>query len=576
MLELPPKGSPERAVFQDRMLNDTGFMCRNVLGMDTDHDPTTAVVSDEGQGGIRSYGPHQIATAFMDDQHVERCVGVDGRLAPLDRDVQYRVVCLPRFTYKSSRALGLIVRLLLRWPNISIMSCMATKTDAKSRVLKVREILETNPIITELFGDVSGSHWEQGSFITSLRTSKTTLSPSLWAASPDIGLAGHRPDFVLLDDVSNEKTSTDAMKAKVVRFLQSVIALQGRSTKFLMLCTPWYDGDGYSWTQKSKWNTLNNLDAGVDLVRDEAGMPFVKLPEGKTEARWPNLTVEFLQRYLDGGVTPEFFTAQFLLRSISSIDPHFKKAQFQPIAWNGTFGDLSGFQLVDVAPSGNPDGDQNVILYVGMDERFLYLLDGEVGYWKQAEFCERHVAMLARWQGRVRHQGEVWEKGQTYYGYTEEIARLCRQRGVRHHILKAVTRNATSQSKIARILGLPVRFQTYRVKVVDTMPRTWNNGTEHKPFWVSDGEIDPITKMRLPEGELVDQFVRFPHHSKRDIPDCLSLVDAMDETNNRRVCFHVPPAATQVPQEQMSPTEADEPLLRLGSYSRFVARFRNR
>jgi hypothetical protein len=249
---------------------------------------------------------------------------------------------------------------------------------------------------------------------------------------------------------------------------------------------------------------------------------------------------------------------------------------FQPVAWNDTFRQLSGFMLSDTAPAGSPSGDQNVLFYVGMDDRFLYLLDLEVGYWKQSEFCDRYVAMLARWQGRVRHQGDVWEKGHTFYSYVEQIRMLCAQRGVRFNLLHAVTRNATSQSKPARILGLPVRFQTNRVKVVDTMPRFWNNGTEIKPLFIPEGSIDPISKMRLPEGELVDQFVRFPHHPKLDIPDCLTLVDAMDETNNRRVCFHVPPAAAMLPQEVQRTTEADEQFLRMGSYSRFVARFKGR
>jgi hypothetical protein len=554
------------------MLSDTGFFCRNVLGMNTDRDPYTSVISQEGEGGIRASGPHQQATEFMDEQHADRPAGT-----PMTRDIQYRVLAMPRFTYKSSRALGLICRLILRHKNISIMSCMASKRDAEERVLKVREILETNPIIQELFGDPVGKPWKSDQFVTAWREDKTILSPTLFAASPQTGIAGHRPDFVLLDDVSNEKTCTDLQKAKVVRFIESAIATQGRTTKFLMICTPWYEGDGFSWAQKANWKMLAHLDAGVDIVRGEDGMPDLALPPGKTETRWPNLPIEFLRRQLHGGVTPEFFTSQFLLRTVNSVDPHFQATQFQPVAWHESFSRLSGYLLCDVAPSGSPSGDQNVLMYVGLDERFLYILDCEVGYWKQSEFCERYVNMLARWQGRVRHRGDVWEKGQCYYAYTESIKTLATQRHVRFEVLHADQRNSTSKSKEARILGLPVRFQTQRVRVcTTTVPRTWNTGTRVECLFDAEGETDVRTRMKIPAGEMVDQFVRFPGHPKKDIPDCLSLIDAMDEKANRRVCFFVPPEASTLPQEVMRTAEADEQFLKMGSAQRFFAKFSKR
>src|SRR5262245_61159762 len=200
------------------MLSDTGFFCRAVLGMDTDEDPTI-FVSERGQGGIRSYGPHQVATEFMDEQHVELPPGI-----VLSKEMQYRVLAMPRFTYKSSRALGLCCRLILRFPNISIMSCMATKREAEERVLRVREILETNPIIRELFGDPKTEPWQRDHFVTAWRRNKTIFSPTLFAASPQVGIAGQRPDFVLLDDVTNDKTNTEVQQKKAIAFIESSIA----------------------------------------------------------------------------------------------------------------------------------------------------------------------------------------------------------------------------------------------------------------------------------------------------------------------------------------------------------------
>lgn len=107
MSRLPPAGTPERTWFIRQMLTDTGFFCRNVLGMHTDRDDKGNATSDIGKGGVRDWGPHQEFIQFIDDDSIKESV-----------------ILAPRFSYKSSMVQGFILRKILAHPNIAILLYM--------------------------------------------------------------------------------------------------------------------------------------------------------------------------------------------------------------------------------------------------------------------------------------------------------------------------------------------------------------------------------------------------------------------------------------------------------------------
>lgn len=558
MIRLPPRGTDARHLFVRRALNDTGFFCRNVLGMDTDRDPTTKVQSDEGKGGIRDHGPHEEITNALDD-----------------RSVQYSVTWAPRFIYKSSRAEGFITRNILHpdQPNISILSVMATKEAASERVDKVRHILTENPIITELYGDLRGPMWRQDRFITRLRTDKGIFSPTLSSASPQVGLAGGRYDLVVVDDITNELTISEVQLAKGKKFLESALALQGRNTLYRMIATPWDEEDASHWAIRMGWKACTHLDAGVEVIRLDDGTIDIKGSEQFPNGRWPNLPVEFLRRYAKGGISFETFMSQFMLRCVKGSAPNFSRAQFHPVAWNDGMRELTAYLLCDTAPRGSPGGDLNVLMMVGIDPRgSVFILDCEVGYWTMYDFVEKYLEMIARWSGRVMYRGEVWEEGKDYLSYAEHIGVRARSRGIRSQILHAEKRNQTSLGKDVRIPKTSFRFQAGQVHVVNTVPRAWSDGMKLLPLWEPEGFYDIETKTSLPGGELVEQFVRYPNHPKKDIPDCFSLVDSVDKKLKTPVCCHVPSTQNRIPDEVMRDTQDDRQYTSLGSYDRFLER----
>lgn len=525
-MRLPPRSQPEeREFFVTQMLNDTGFFCRNVLGMDTDRDPTGEPVSARGEGGVRADGPHQETIAFMDDE-----------------SAQYKVLWTPRFTYKSSKVTGYILRNILKYPDIAILLAMHTSEAASERVRVIRDILTENEIIKELFGDLKGPKWTEDGFVTSLRQDRTLLTPTLYSASPQKGTAGGRPDLIIFDDiVSEENSKTDLQLKRGRNFIESTLALRGQRTRYMTVATPWHEADANHWCIDAGWKKCVHLDIGCDVHVNDKGM--VEL-SGK--ARWPHLPIEFLRKYLKspdgtgGGMTFEFFMSQFKLQVVRGLRASFQRHHFQPVTWNDReHSELTGYLLTDTAPSGSTEGDMNVLMYVGIDERHrVFILDVECGYWQMYEFADRYLNMLQRWQAKVNHRMELWEKGHNYYSYMQHIHVRGKERNIRV-LTHAENRNQGVAGKDQRIAATAVRFQAGEVFVMSTVPRLWNAGTEMRELWNPAGEVDPKTRFGMPSGDLVQQFIRFPMIQKKDLPDCFALVDTIDKNTQQRVCFHV-------------------------------------
>lgn len=556
-MKLPPISQPEeRAYFIHQALTDTGFFCRHVLGMDTDRDSNGNAVSEIGKGGVRDYGPHKELVAFLDDDSNKNCV-----------------ILAPRYSYKSSIVLGFILRNILAHPNISILLFMHETAMATERCAKMREILTGNETIREMFGDVTGPKWTANSFTTSLRTDLTLQSPTLWVASPQKAVTGGRPNIVIFDDIVSETSyKTEAGLKKARQCVEASLTLGSRGARYIDVGTPYHPGDAHHWCMDAGWKRLTHLDIGCNLVtREDRSLDL----EG--EPRWPNLSLEHLRGYLRKGMQFPMFMSQFMLKVVAGFAEAFHRTQFRPIKWRDDMADLTGYLLTDTAPAGDPKGDMNVLMYVGIDEKQrLYVLDLECGYWKMYEFVDRYLAMLQRWQAKVNHRLEMWEKGHNYHSYFQHIQIKGREKAVRLQT-HAEMRNSGAISKDNRIAGLQARFQMHEVFIVDTVPKTWNAGTEVRVLWDPEGEEDVKTGAKLPGGDLVEQFVRFPHHSKKDIPDAMALVDAIDKQTQHRVCFFVRPARRRIADAvERKPVNRTQGQKSYGSGSRFYDRINNR
>lgn len=108
---------------------------------------------------------------------------------------------------------------------------------------------------------------------------------------------------------------------------------------------------------------------------------------------------------------------------------------------------------------------------------------------------------------------------------------------------------------------------------MDTVPRKWNTGTEVRDLWEPEGYEDTESGKFLPSGDLVEWFVRWPHHQKKDVPDTMALVDAVDRKTHARLCYHVRPSRKRSPEsDKRKPLDQGRSTSRAGYASRFYDR----
>lgn len=554
-MKLPPVTQPEeREFFITQALSDTGFFARHVLGMDTDRDERGNAVSEMGKGGVRAYGPHKELTTFLDDD-----------------SATHSIIMAPRYSYKSSIVEAFICRKILANPNISILLFMHEQEIAEARCRQIRDLLTSNPIILELFGDVSGPSWKSKQFVTSLRSDHTIQSPTLWVGSPQKIPTGGRPNIVIFDDiVSDQNFKTEKGLKAGIDCIERSLSLGSRGERYINVGTPYHPGDAHHWCLDAGWRKLVHLDVGFDLVTNED-----RTLDLAGEGRWPHLSIDFLRKKLRGGMSFPTFMSQFKLKVVSGFTEAFQRTQFHPIAWKDEFQDLTGYLLTDTAPAGDPKGDLNVLCYIGIDEKHkMYILDLQVGYWKMYEFVERYLAMLQKWQPKVNHRLELWEKGQSYLTYFQHIQMQAKAKNIRVSTY-ADARNQGAIGKDTRIASLQARFQMHEVYVCNTVPKHWQAPNEVRLLWDPEGETDIKTGAKVPGGDLVEQFVRFPHHKKKDIPDTIALVDSIDKATQQRVCFYAQPRRRRS-AEPTHRAPVKTPQRFHGSTSRFYSRINQR
>lgn len=561
MGELPPRGTQERDYVVQRLLSDTGFFARFVLGMDTDRDERGNCTSEIGKGGIRDTGPHQEVISFLDDD---------------DPEQPYRMLWAPRAAYKSSMLRAYVMRKIIAHPNISILFYMQDQEKAVSRCLEIREELENNPILQELFPNMRGHLWKKDRFITGLRTDKVGDTPTLFAGSPRTIPVGARPNEVIWDDIVTENDLGDLALSRGRRCVERSLPLGSKGCRFTFVGTPKHYADAGHWIlEMPGWKKLVHLDVGFDLkINDDKTLSLA----GK--GRWPHLDRARIEPLLKGGVQFPTFMSEYKLQVVSSTFQAFHRTQFQPCAWKDDFRDLTGYLLTDVAQgtaagatsSEKGKGALNVLMYVGVDERNrVYILDCEVGRWQMVEFCDRYLNMLDRWSPKVNHRVELWEQVHSNTAYAAFIGIKARERG-RRATIAWQRRNGNEANKDARIGATQVRFQAREVFVVNTVPRTWVNEAEARSLWDPEGYIDTEKNAKLPSGDLVEQFVRWPHHPLKDIPDAFALIDAMDTETSQRVCFWMRPSRLAVEDDQRRTVTSDGN--RTGASQRFYDRVR--
>lgn len=501
---------------KERILADTGAMAR-FLGFDYDKDEQTGKVTRPG--GVRPDGPYQDMVAFVDGPE------------------RQKLLMAPRGSYKSTILIAYVIRKILGDPHRRFVWGMATSDVAKNVVETIRDLLESERVIT-MFGDVTTKDWKGNSFTIAGRQ-RYVKEPSLTVFAIEKNVTGNHCDELILDDLVIEQNSrTEGGLARAIKAFKGVQPLLDPGGILTVSNTEYHDADLTNLIRNEMRDPGDGtgfkilvIDSGVDIEREEATGKF-KLTG---TPRFPHQPMSFLEAKLR--ITdPYEFSHQYLNRAMPGGLAEFDRRMFRPVLWRDEMRNLNFYMCTDTAASSAERACMSVVGMVGLDANAdSYLVDLVCGHLTTDAYVQALCDMFERWNNKSTVRGCVFERGPLSSVFRNAIEQETRKRGYRIRIIEA-SRGSSAPSKVQRIRSLHPRFQQGRFFVASTVPRVYHDHGQAKLLWDAEGYYDAKSKLHLPAGELVTQFINFPMNiesNRCDIADALADMDAIDHMGNR-------------------------------------------
>lgn len=508
--------SNARAVSQ--ALGDTGYMARNLLGFDYDEDEKTG--KRIRPGGIRPDGPHA------------KMVGL------LDSDSRWKHLEAPRASYKTTLLKSYVVRKICEDRNNRVMWASATEPFAIKCVMSIRSMLEHNKRLIEAFGTFkeSGLLWTKKAFTVSGRTDFSNTDPTVWSESVDTNFTGGHPNIIVLDDIVNwNNSSTPDAIEKIRRFFGMALPLLVPGGIIIVNGTRYFEDDlsGHILVNMKDQFEILVLDSGCEPQTTENGRIYL---DG--EPRFEHLTKEYLEKRLRGMAgdlrTNDIrdFQSQYNNRITGVGISEFRRSFFQSMRYEPWMRGMRAYVITDTATLEEERGCLSVVGVIGIDRnRVAYLFDLKAGHWQIYETVRNILDMNDAWRGKLDVNGICIEKTTMNNVFRAVLEQQARQRQMAIHLI-GMPRGKAAPTKNQRIRGLSSRFANHDFVVMDSVPKFYDDMGRRELLWDKEGYTDEDTGLKLPAGELVNEFVRFPSYGKRDIADAIADIDMTDKDGN--------------------------------------------
>lgn len=502
------------ARIREMATTDTIYKCRNILDFNYTKDEKTGEVRRGSQWGISSEGPHKEMADFLDDE-----------------DTKFKMLQAPRGSLKSTLTEGWLMRKVLGNPNLRVLYGSETYSKALWFIGSIKQRFEGSDKVKGLFGDQVSSQWSAEKFTVKGR-SVVLREPTFSAFGPDKAVTGGHYDIIVLDDlVSWNNIRTAESMQKVMDCFKMVMPLLDPGGILLVIGTRYHEEDLYGLIENEMNDKFAKLiiDCGFEVELDEHKQPFlVGAP------RFAHLTKDFLEaRLVTMGMAD--FQSQYLNRISTGATAIFRRDHFRVAKWRTWMSDLAGYIVTDTATSQNEDGCHSVVGLIGLDKaRHIYLLDLRVGHFKPQEFVEELFDMLDVWNHKVHVKKVLFEKISLVDVFQSLIEQMGRERCINiSGKIKGLSRHgaASENSKVRRIKRLAGPFEQGKFIVVDTVPRTYLDLGKNKVLFDPGGHKTEDGAC-LPGGDLVNWFIQFPQTKKRDVPDALADIEAVDNKGN--------------------------------------------
>lgn len=433
---------------------------------------------------------------------------------------------LPRGTFKSTGIWAALLRDIVLDRNIRIMHSSETLGQAKGYTSLMRNQMETNGMLIDAVGPFKPKRgemsWGDSEMWVLGRTDFSKKEATVTARGIEQVKAGPHYDKMVIDDpCSPENTRTKNGLVTTIESFKHIFAIAESNvdpatgivlgtTNMLVSCTRYDDADVLGYI----------LRMNEELVRQkEAGEPVIpwKVLEVPAEDRkgkffFPHLPKEVLrQKEIEMG--PRVYNAQMLLDPVPGDQAHFRREQFKllPAQQLPAREYLWTYLLTDTGTGGKDQDDGTCLAVCGRDATGRdYVLDMAYGPMQPSKVVDTLFDLYIKWTCRCC----LMEKVASSDCYATMIDERAIARQVRINLVPVMGRSV--ESKETRIDSLEVPMSAGIIYFSSNLSRDLIH-------LESDGKC---------YGELVEQFLRFPHGRRDDIPDALSDLYKMDARGN--------------------------------------------
>lgn len=458
--------------------------------------------------GISRLGPHEKMAALFQSPS------------------QAKYLSYPRDGYKTTGAECFGAQTICANHDFRLLYSQVTKREALKKCAVIAKMVNS-PKVQETYGVELVQ--EDDVWVAKNRSPFIT-DPTLEAGGLDSELTGSHRDGIILDDPVTwlNVRNPDGIKKTRAYFdqLQPLLDPMG----WLLVIATMYDYADLS------HDIIKTMSDEFEILITDCGMTPIRKPGEPWQLvgtpRFKHLTEDYLLSRLRR-MGYQRFMANYCLRIAHDEFQQFRRTDFRSRIYTQSLARcVRGYVMTDTAVSTKDTACQRVVAVVGLDSNdCAYLFDLRVGRWP-SQMIPLHVCdLIAKWQGEgLKLAGVCLEAVSLNQPFYAMIEREQQSRGQHVRIIQT-PRTIHQDKKEQRIAGMGLRFEQGRFVVCSSVPAHFDDAGSPMVLWNPEGWTEEGVKM--PAGELVDQFIRLGTYPRNDIADALADLDVCDNDGRR-------------------------------------------
>ncbi len=385
----------------------------------------------------------------------------------LQQNISQNTNVLPRGYFKTTTSTksGSIF-LIINNPNIRILICNATATNAELFLKEIKAHFESNDLFRGLFSELIPSNWKEIPWSNNkmqVVRSETWSEPTIYAVGTETNVTSGHFNVIIKDDLVNEDHLTSPeMMSKPIEWEKMSHSLYVPETD---------PGKKLDWSTGTRWSYFDYMaDRLENTPKEQQFVLSCYDEEGKS-----TFPEKFPEKELDRikiAQGPKVFGAQYLNNPLPGELAVFKE-EWLKYYDNVPEGEpMRKYMMVDPAISEAKTADNRAIIVVGVMENMdWYILDYVRGIFPMVDddlsgkrnLTQEIFRLYAVWKPEfVGIEESGFQKALTYHIEGEK-----RRRNVFFGITRLIPRNR--QTKIMRIETLAAPFAAGRVYLKENM-----------------------------------------------------------------------------------------------------------